>query len=83
VVNPTEDLSWQDHANCLGLDSDLFFPDRGESTAEAKAICAACAVRDECLEYALASGQKFGIWGGTSERERRAIRRRRRAGRAS
>jgi WhiB family transcriptional regulator, redox-sensing transcriptional regulator len=83
VVSPTEDLWWQDHANCLGLDADLFFPERGESCAEAKAVCAGCSVRRECLEYALANNEQFGIWGGTSYRERRAIRRRRRAGRAS
>jgi WhiB family redox-sensing transcriptional regulator len=83
VVNPTEDQSWQDHANCLGLDPDLFFPERGASTTEAKAVCAGCAVRRECLEYALANNEQVGIWGGTSYRQRRAIRRRRQAGRAS
>ncbi len=68
---------WQDEANCLGLDPDLFFPERGESTDEAKAVCASCTVREQCLKYALDTGQKHGIWGGTSERERRRIRRQR------
>lgn len=72
------DLSWMDHANCIDLDPDLFFPERGESTFGAKAVCRGCVVRGECLEYALLAGERFGIWGGTSERERRSIRRQRR-----
>ncbi|MCB1258049.1 MAG: WhiB family transcriptional regulator [Microthrixaceae bacterium] len=64
-------------ANCMGVDPDLFFPERGASTAEAKAVCEGCVVKDLCLESALANGEKFGIWGGTSERERRALRRER------
>ncbi len=63
---------------CRGVDPDLFFPDRGESLEPAKRICGECAVRDECLEHALANGERFGVWGGTSERERRRIRRQRR-----
>ncbi|MDQ3978423.1 MAG: WhiB family transcriptional regulator [Actinomycetota bacterium] len=66
---------WQIQANCLGVDPDLFFPERGASTREAKAVCRACVVREECLEYALVNGEKFGIWGGLSERERRRLRR--------
>ncbi len=69
-----EDLSWQAYAACMGVDPDLFFPERGASTREAKAVCGRCAVRTECLEYALANAEKFGIWGGMSERERRRIR---------
>lgn len=69
-----EDLSWQAYANCLGVDPDLFFPERGASTREAKAVCRRCVVRTECLEYALNNAEKFGIWGGLSERERRRIR---------
>jgi WhiB family redox-sensing transcriptional regulator len=59
------------------VDPDLFFPERGASTREAKAVCRGCEVRDECLEYALDQGEKFGIWGGLSERERRRVRRQR------
>jgi hypothetical protein len=59
------------------MDAELFHPNRGEDTAAAKAVCAECLVRVECLEYALANAEKFGIWGGTSERERRAMRRER------
>lgn len=68
---------WQDLANCLGVDPDLFFPERGASTREAKEVCKGCTVREECLEYSLATGEKFGIWGGLSERERRRLRRQR------
>ncbi len=70
-------LSWQDSANCSGANQDLFFPERGASTRKAKAICAACAVKEECLEFAITQGERFGIWGGLSERERRKIRRQR------
>jgi len=68
---------WHRNANCMGVDPDLFFPERGASTREAKEVCRGCVVREDCLEYALANGEKFGIWGGLSERERRRIRRRR------
>ena len=68
---------WQERANCLGVDPDLFFPERGASTREAKAVCGSCEVRPECLEYALDHAEKFGIWGGLSERERRRLRRQR------
>jgi WhiB family redox-sensing transcriptional regulator len=77
LVKTEQDMSWQDFANCLGVDPDLFFPERGASTREAKEVCRGCVVRDDCLEYALRNGEKFGIWGGMSERERRRIRRQR------
>lgn len=72
-----DELAWQDYGNCRGADADLFFPERGASTRRAKAICDGCPVRGECLDYALAHGEKFGIWGGLSERERRRVRRER------
>ena len=68
---------WQDLANCLGVDPELFFPERGASTREAKEVCRGCVVRGEGLEFALDIGEKFGSWGGMSERERRRIRRQR------
>ena len=77
TANRDDDNSWQDQANCLGVDPDLFFPERGASTREAKEVCRGCVVRAECLEFALQNGEKFGIWGGLSERERRRIRRQR------
>ena len=70
-----QERSWQIQANCMGVDPDLFFPERGASTREAKEVCRGCVVREDCLEYALANGEKFGIWGGMSERERRRVRR--------
>lgn len=70
-----DDLSWQDYANCRGADADLFFPERGASTRKAKSICAECEVRSSCLDFAIREGEKFGIWGGMSERERRRVRR--------
>lgn len=71
---------WQRSANCLGVDPDLFFPERGGSTREAKEVCRGCVVRQDCLQYALDNSEKFGIWGGLSERERRRLRRRRNRG---
>lgn len=70
------DLDWQDFAKCSTEDTSLFFPERGASTKEAKAVCQACIVREDCLEYALVH-EKHGIWGGTSERERQRIRKQR------
>ncbi len=83
MIEDDELNSWQNLANCLGVDPDLFFPERGASTKEAKAVCQGCTVREDCLEYALANGEKFGIWGGLSERERRRIRRQRALARAA
>ncbi len=77
IAKPDLDTGWKDLSNCLGVDPDLFFPERGASTREAKEVCRGCEVRIDCLEYALQNGEKFGIWGGMSERERRRIRRQR------
>ena len=68
---------WTEDANCKGADADIFFPERGASTRKAKAICRACSVQSECLEFAIENSEKFGIWGGLSERERRRIKRQR------
>ncbi|NUS72404.1 MAG: WhiB family transcriptional regulator [Corynebacteriales bacterium] len=64
---------WQDQALCSQTDPEAFFPEKGGSTREAKRICTGCEVRAECLEYALAHDERFGIWGGLSERERRKL----------
>ncbi|WP_342666348.1 WhiB family transcriptional regulator [Mycobacterium genavense] len=66
---------WQDRALCAQTDPEAFFPEKGGSTREAKKICLGCEVRHECLEYALAHDERFGIWGGLSERERRRLKR--------
>ena len=70
-----ETPEWQERALCAQTDPEAFFPEKGGSTREAKRICAGCEVRAECLEYALAQDERFGIWGGLSERERRRLRR--------
>jgi WhiB family transcriptional regulator, redox-sensing transcriptional regulator len=75
LMSGMEDRGWQARANCMGVDPDLFFPERGASTREAKEVCRGCVAREDCLEYALDNGEKFGIWGGMSERERRRLRR--------
>jgi WhiB family redox-sensing transcriptional regulator len=66
---------WQERALCAQTDPEAFFPEKGGSTREAKKICLSCDVRDRCLEYALAHDERFGIWGGLSERERRKLKR--------
>lgn len=67
---------WQKRALCAQTDPEAFFPEKGESTREGKQICTGCEVKAECLEYALSNEERFGIWGGLSERERRSLRRR-------
>jgi len=72
-------LSWQTDALCAQTDPEAFFPEKGGSTRDAKRICASCEVKAQCLEYALLNDERFGIWGGLSERERRRLRRTRSA----
>ncbi len=67
---------WQERALCSEADPDSFFPEKGGSTREAKRVCGRCEVKSECLEYALSHDERFGIWGGMSERERRKLKRR-------
>jgi WhiB family transcriptional regulator, redox-sensing transcriptional regulator len=69
----SEELEWQERALCAQTDPEAFFPEKGGSTREAKRVCGSCEVRVECLEYALANDERFGIWGGLSERERRRV----------
>jgi WhiB family transcriptional regulator, redox-sensing transcriptional regulator len=71
-----EEQTWQERALCAQTDPEAFFPEKGGSTREAKRICSTCEVRTECLEYALEHDERFGIWGGLSERERRRVKRR-------
>ncbi|MGH9062478.1 MAG: WhiB family transcriptional regulator [Acidimicrobiales bacterium] len=77
---------WRGHAACRDVDPDLFFPIGVTGPAEiqiatAKSVCGGCGVREDCLEFAVQTNQEYGVWGGTSEDERRAIRRARRADR--
>jgi WhiB family redox-sensing transcriptional regulator len=70
------ELSWQADSLCAQTDPEAFFPEKGGSTRDAKKVCGSCMVRSECLEYALENDERFGIWGGLSERERRRLRKR-------
>ena len=67
------DESWRQDALCAETDPEAFFPEKGGSTREAKRVCVGCPVRMQCLEYALDNDERFGIWGGLSERERRRV----------
>ena len=69
------ELAWQEQSLCAQTDPEAFFPEKGGSTREAKKVCGSCEVRTECLDYALRHDERFGIWGGLSERERRRLRR--------
>lgn len=85
--------SWHDQAKCLAADPSLFFPEKGGNAYSeaqmAKDVCngadggAVCAARAACLEWALSNNEKFGVWGGLSERERRGFRRERALKRAT
>ncbi|MGH9267052.1 MAG: WhiB family transcriptional regulator [Acidimicrobiales bacterium] len=70
--------TWRQHAACRGVDPDVFYPPTDEEAEQAKAICASCAVRQPCLEYALSRRERDGVWGGATERERRRMIRQRR-----
>jgi WhiB family redox-sensing transcriptional regulator len=76
LFDATEEQEWQERALCAQTDPEAFFPEKGGSTREAKRICLGCEVKDDCLEYALAHDERFGIWGGLSERERRKLKKR-------
>ncbi|MFC4222950.1 WhiB family transcriptional regulator [Lysinibacter cavernae] len=78
VRNADDDgqLAWQADALCAQTDPEAFFPEKGGSTRDAKKICSTCEVRSQCLDYALENDERFGIWGGLSERERRKLRKR-------
>ncbi|WP_030741425.1 WhiB family transcriptional regulator [Streptomyces sp. NRRL S-31] len=76
--------NWRDHAACRQEDPDLFFPigttgPAQVQTEQAKAVCGRCPVREQCLDWALDTDQSIGVWGGTTELERRALRRRARS----
>ncbi|HEX3778558.1 MAG TPA: WhiB family transcriptional regulator [Pseudonocardiaceae bacterium] len=72
---PSDVEEWQDRALCAQTDPEEFFPEKGGSTREAKRICQGCDVRADCLAYALTHDERFGIWGGLSERQRRNLKR--------
>lgn len=78
IPDPIE-LGWQQDAACLGMNPELFFPGRGDTGTlnEAKRVCRECPVQEQCLEYSFRHHELWGVWGGTSERERRRLRRQR------
>ena len=76
VIDDENQLAWQTDSLCAQTDPEAFFPEKGGSTRDAKKICTSCEVRNQCLEYALENDERFGIWGGLSERERRKLRKR-------
>ncbi len=75
VTIDTDRPRWHLDAACRGMTADLFYPARGESTAEATSVCQGCPVQGECLAAAVGRNERFGIWGGTSARQRRPLRR--------
>jgi WhiB family redox-sensing transcriptional regulator len=68
-------LTWQEQALCAQTGAEFFFPEPGSSVREAKRICGLCPIRSACLDFALAHDERFGVWGGLSEKERQALRR--------
>ena len=73
-VNPLDaEQTWHERALCAQTGPEAFFPEKGGSTRNAKRICSGCEVRTECLEFALTNSERFGVWGGLSERERRRL----------
>jgi hypothetical protein len=69
-IRPEPGYSWQTEASCRGVDSELFFPATEDESVPAKAICETCPVRLACLAFALERNERFGIWGGLTEKER-------------
>lgn len=70
----SNDKTWRDQAACIGMPESMFFIERGQSDKPAKAVCAGCPVIERCLQFALDNGEQHGVWGGTSERQRRRMR---------
>ena len=73
------DIDWIAQANCAGTDSEAFFPDKGVMPIDAKKVCSKCEVKVECLDYALDNEFLYGVWGGTTEKDRRWLKKQRRA----
>jgi WhiB family redox-sensing transcriptional regulator len=70
-VLPVEFEPWQDRANCIGTDPEVFFPKIGKRSEEAQEVCSQCPVTSQCLEYAIAHNDRYGVWGGLSEADRK------------
>lgn len=74
-VVDVDPLAWRADALCAQTDPEMFMPDIGGDSRPARKVCAACDVREECLEYALDNGENLGVWGGLSARQRSKLRR--------
>jgi WhiB family redox-sensing transcriptional regulator len=75
VIIQIQAPDWMDGAVCAQTDPEVFFPEKGKSSREAIRVCRKCTVAPECLTHALKAGERFGVWGGMSERQRRKMRR--------
>lgn len=64
---------WKEDGLCNQTDPEAFYPEKGEGTSVAKKVCVGCPVRAECLDFALRTDEDYGVWGGLSARERRAL----------
>jgi WhiB family transcriptional regulator, redox-sensing transcriptional regulator len=73
-----KEIKWRQLGACRGLEASIFYPDDDDEALDAKSVCEGCSVRVACLEHALATREKVGVWGGATERERRRIIRQRR-----
>lgn len=71
--NPSPPDMWQDQAACYGIDPDVFFPPSEEEAGPALAYCAVCTIREMCLAWALKNGERYGVWGGLTEQQRRRL----------
>ncbi len=72
-MEESKNNDWREKAACMGSDTDIFFPPILSESEEALKICADCTVQAECLEYALATKQETGVWGGMRESDRKRI----------
>lgn len=78
LTNVRTDIGWRQDAACRDLETNIFFPNTDADAGPARQICDVCPVREQCLEFAMATRQEDGVWGGLTEAERRRLRRRRR-----
>jgi WhiB family redox-sensing transcriptional regulator len=74
-MNPSPPDHWQDRAACFGIDPDVFFPVSEDEAGTALAFCGGCRIREECLAWALKNGERYGVWGGLTEQQRRRVQR--------
>jgi WhiB family redox-sensing transcriptional regulator len=74
--DPAPPDHWQDRAACFGIEPDLFFPVSEDVAGPALAFCCSCRIREECLAWALKNGERYGVWGGLTEQQRRRMQRR-------